>query len=67
MPKRKTLMVCVNVTIAPRNAACFRVPRDPTRYAATIVLPWPGVSACAAPRTNAMPMATAVIHGVSAP
>jgi hypothetical protein len=59
-------MVCVRVTIPPRKAACFKVPREPTRYAATMVLPCPGVSACAAPKANAMPIATAIIHGVSA-
>ena len=57
------MMVCVKVTIAPRNAACFNVPREPTRYAATMVLPCPGVSACAAPKPNAIPMAAAIIHG----
>ena len=30
------------------------LPREPTRYAAMIVLPWPGVSACAAPQKSAM-------------
>ena len=63
-PSAKTLMVCVNVTIAPRNTACLNVPRDPTRYAATMVLPCPGVNACAAPRTNAAAIPTRIIHGV---
>ena len=30
-PSKKTDTVCVNVTIAPKNAACLRVPREPTR------------------------------------
>src|ERR1700689_4194801 len=29
-----------------------------------MVLPCPGVSACAAPKTNAMPIAATIIHGV---
>jgi hypothetical protein len=44
-PSAKTLIVCVNVTMAPKTAACYTVARDPTRYAATIVLPCPGVKA----------------------
>jgi len=65
IPSRNTLMVCVNVTIAPRKAACLSVPRDPTKYAATMVLPCPGVRACAAPNTNAIPNAATIIHGVT--
>ena len=46
-------MVCVNVTIEPRNNACFSVPRLPTRYAATMVLPCPGDSAWIEPKPKA--------------
>src|ERR1700680_3853719 len=63
-PSANTLIVWVSVTIAPRKAACLRVPRDPTRYAATMVLPCPGVSAWAPPRTNAAARPTRIIHGV---
>ena len=38
-PSRNTEMVCVKVTMAPKNAACRIGPREPTKYAATIVLP----------------------------
>ena len=41
-PKAKTPSVCVMVTVNPKNAACLTVPREPTRYAPTIVLPCPG-------------------------
>ena len=54
-PRRNTLMVCVNVTILPKITACFAVPLSPTRYAATIVFPWPGSSACSAPNQKASP------------
>ena len=53
IPRTNTLAVCVKVTLAPSNAACFGAPRAPTRYAATIVLPWPGSRACKAPNQNA--------------
>ena len=46
-------MVWVNVTMAPRKIACFGVPCVPTRYAATIVLPWPGDMAWMAPSPKA--------------
>ena len=52
-PNAKTLIVWVNVTIAPRNAACLNDPLEPTRYAATIVFPCPGEKACIAPSPNA--------------
>src|SRR5918911_1399219 len=52
-PSAKTPIVCVTVTIAPRVAASRGVPRRPIRYAVTIVLPWPGESACAAPQKSA--------------
>ena len=35
--------------MSPSSTACQAVPREPTRYAATMVLPWPGSSACSAP------------------
>src|ERR1035438_8885600 len=35
-------------------------PRDPTRYAATMVLPCPGDRACTAPRPNAARMQRAI-------
>ena len=44
-PNAKTLIVWVKVTMAPKKAACFKLARDPTKYAATIVLPCPGVKA----------------------
>ncbi len=53
IPRANTLTVCVNVTTAPSNSACRNVPRLPTRYAATIVFPWPGENACTAPNPNA--------------
>ena len=45
-PRANTPTVWVTVTVRPRMAACCGVPRVPTRYAATIDLPWPGLSAC---------------------
>ena len=38
-----TTPVCVSVVTMPRTTACQIVPRSPTRYAATSVLPCPGV------------------------
>ena len=40
------------VTVRPSMTACQGVPRLPTRYAATTVLPCPGESACPAPKTK---------------
>ena len=54
-PSAKTPTVWVAVVISPSSAACHGVPRDPTRYAPTIDLPWPGESACAAPQNTASP------------
>src|SRR2546428_5573003 len=42
------------VTVMPRATACLAEPRDPTRYAAMIVFPWPGETAWIAPRPRAM-------------
>src|ERR1700677_285211 len=53
-PRAKTPAVCEAVTMSPSRKAWRAVPREPTRYAATIVLPWPGSSACRAPSPNAM-------------
>ena len=39
------------VVVSPRTGAWPIVPRSPTRYAATSVLPWPGVKAWAMPNT----------------
>src|SRR4051795_2811756 len=52
MPSANTPAVCVTVTVPPRISAWRADPRVPARYAATIVLPWPGGSAGppAAPR-----------------
>ena len=58
-PSAKTPMVWVTVTVRPSSTACRGVPRVPTRYAATIVLPWPGLSACAAPQNIASSSASA--------
>ena len=44
-PSAKTPAVCAIVTVPPRRNASRGVPFVPTRYAATIALPWPGVSA----------------------
>ena len=44
--------VWANVVTRPRTTACRIVPRSPTRYAATIVFPCPGVKAWAAPNTK---------------
>ncbi len=52
-PSANTATVWVAVTVSPRIAACRGVPRAPTRYPATIVLPWPGESAWSAPQPNA--------------
>src|SRR6476469_9583931 len=52
-PSANTETVWVTVTMSPRIAACLGVPRAPTRYPATIVLPWPGESAWRAPQPNA--------------
>ncbi len=52
-PSANTPAVCVTVTIAPSTTACRGLPRVPTRYAATIALPWPGESACTAPQPKA--------------
>ncbi len=52
-PSAKTAAVWVAVTVRPRIRACRGVPRDPTRYPATIALPWPGERACRAPQPNA--------------
>ena len=52
-PSANTPAVWVTVTVAPSATACRGVPRVPTRYAATIALPWPGDSACSAPHPNA--------------
>src|SRR4030095_8525523 len=41
--------------MSPRITACQAVPREPTRYAATTVLPWPGSGACRAPQGPATP------------
>src|SRR5262245_58892387 len=38
-PKANTPNVCVMVVVRPKYNACFIVPREPTRYAPTIVLP----------------------------
>src|ERR1700733_170781 len=53
-PRRYTPAVCAPVTIKPRNPACRAVPFDPRRYAATMVLPWPGSRACNAPNPAAI-------------
>src|SRR2546422_5085098 len=52
-PRRYTPAVCDAVTMRPRISACRAVPREPTRYAATTVLPWPGSRAWKAPRAEA--------------
>ena len=54
VPSPNTLAVCVHVTMLPKTIACRTVPREPTRYAATSVLPWPGCNACNAPNSNAV-------------
>src|SRR4030095_2168890 len=38
-PNANTPRVWVMVVVRPRYIACFMVPREPTRYAPTIVLP----------------------------
>ena len=58
-PSAKTPAVCVTVTVAPSAKAWRAVPRVPARYAATMALPCPGVSACAMPKTMASPSAMA--------
>ena len=57
-PSANTVAVCATVTVAPSANACRAVPREPARYAATIVLPWPGVRACSAPHPIATSRAT---------
>jgi len=42
------------VTVAPKNAACLAVPREPARYAPTTVLPCPGDIACIPPSAKAI-------------
>ena len=54
MPSKKTEPVCVSVTMVPRAMAWYEVPREPTRYAATTVLPCPGVNAWSAPNASAI-------------
>ena len=54
MPNRNTPAVCAAVTTIPSNTACLAVPREPTRYAATTVLPCPGSRACSAPSSAAI-------------
>ena len=53
-PSANTPAVCVTVTIPPSATASRGRPRVPTRYAATIALPWPGESAWIAPQAKAV-------------
>ena len=46
--------MCEIATDKPNPTAWIGVPRDPTRYAAINVLPWPGVSAWPAPIRTAL-------------
>ena len=52
------------VTVRPRRAASLGRPRLPTRYPATIVLPWPGESAWRAPQTKAEPSSSRIEQAV---
>src|SRR4029453_13966700 len=52
-------------TKSPRSGGCQAFPREPTRYAATTVLPWPGSSACRAPSAAATTRARATTLTVS--
>src|SRR6185503_20391740 len=63
-PRATTPAVWVTVTVAPRNAAWRAVPRDPIRYAATMDLPCPGLSAWSAPHAIASISASAMNPGV---
>src|SRR5215470_1867613 len=51
--------------MSPRISACRAVPREPTREAATTVLPWPGSSAWNAPSAAATRSAIATTLTVS--
>lgn len=57
-PSAMTLKVCVKVTTSPRNTASITRPLEPTRYAATMAFPCPGVKACSPPNTNETTRAT---------
>ncbi len=48
-PRMSTPAVWVIVTVAPTVTTSRSLPLRPTRYAAMIVLPWPGRNACPAP------------------
>ena len=64
-PSANTVAVCATVTVAPSANACRADPFDPARYAATIVLPCPGVSACSAPHPIASAIASSTKPAVS--
>ena len=67
MPSANTPAVCVTVTVPPRISAWRARPRVPARYAATIVLPCPGVSAWNMPNTSARPSAASAPKTLRSP
>ena len=64
-PMMNTLDVCMVVMVRPSPMAWRGVARVPTRYAAAIVLPWPGSNACSAPNATAVSKAMMMTDGLS--
>ncbi len=58
-----TETVCIAATEKPSQAASRTRPREPIRYAAARLLPWPGASPCTAPATKAITSATGTNPG----